>query len=197
MFWACQRLRIISGLKTNFNPSLSYSSTLSTIFFFYNIVKIIHVKNYNNSLSEHFTQNVLQHTSYLTIHTNLFQEVNIFLCMYLGWSLYTLYLLARQVESSEAIQVFVVVSLVCRALLFPFVCCFFSGFTFQIISSAGVNLQKIGLGFLTSRSRLPSLQPKETVKRIPKRTSITGSIERNGMENSPITVFQSIYDLIC
>ena len=46
----------------------------------------------------------------------------LFLRMYLRWSLYTLYLLARQVELPWAIQVFVVVSLVCRALLFPFVC---------------------------------------------------------------------------
>ena len=42
--------------------------------------------------------------------------------MYLWWGLYTLYLLARQVELPKAIQVFVVVSLVCRALLFGFVC---------------------------------------------------------------------------
>ena len=44
--------------------------------------------------------------------------------MYLWWSLYTLHLPARQVELSQAIQVFVVVSLVCRALLFPSVCRF-------------------------------------------------------------------------
>ena len=43
--------------------------------------------------------------------------------MYLWCSLYILYLLACQVELPWAIQVFVVVSLVCRALLFPFVWC--------------------------------------------------------------------------
>ena len=41
--------------------------------------------------------------------------------MCLEWSLYTLYLLACQVELPQAIQVFVVVSLVCQVLLFPFV----------------------------------------------------------------------------
>ena len=41
--------------------------------------------------------------------------------LYLWWSLYTVYLLACQVELLQAIQVFVVVSLVCRALLFLFV----------------------------------------------------------------------------
>ena len=40
--------------------------------------------------------------------------------MYLWWSLHTLYLLARQVELLWAIQVFVVVSLVCRVLLWSF-----------------------------------------------------------------------------
>ena len=42
--------------------------------------------------------------------------------MHLWWSLYTLYLLVWQVELPWAIQVFVTVSYVCRALLFPFVC---------------------------------------------------------------------------
>ena len=47
-----------------------------------------------------------------------------FWMMYLWWSSYTLYLLACQMELPLAIQVFVVVSLVCRALIFPFVCLF-------------------------------------------------------------------------
>ena len=37
--------------------------------------------------------------------------------------IYLVYILACQVELPYAVQVFVVVSLVCRALLFPFVCC--------------------------------------------------------------------------
>ena len=45
-----------------------------------------------------------------------------FLRMYLWWSLCALYLLTRQVELPWAIQVFVVVSLACPVLLFPFVC---------------------------------------------------------------------------
>ena len=43
--------------------------------------------------------------------------------MYLVEFIY-LYLLACQVELQQAIQVFVVVSLVCRAPLFPFLCRF-------------------------------------------------------------------------
>ena len=44
-----------------------------------------------------------------------------FLRMYLWWSLYTLYLLACQVELPFAIQVFAVAPLVYQALLLPFV----------------------------------------------------------------------------
>ena len=41
-----------------------------------------------------------------------------------------MYSVAHQVELLYAIQVFVVVSLVCQALLFPFVCCFLQTFFF-------------------------------------------------------------------
>ena len=47
-----QPLRIISGLKTNFNPFFSYSthkSVNSNHYFFYKTVKISHIRNYSNS----------------------------------------------------------------------------------------------------------------------------------------------------
>ena len=47
----------------------------------------------------------------------------LFLRVYLWRSLFTSYSFARLVESQQAIRVFVVVSLVCRTLLFPFVEC--------------------------------------------------------------------------
>ena len=72
-------LGITPGLKTNFSPSLGYSAhkslnvyhnfftasffvCLFVFVFFYGTVKTYHIINVNNSLSKHFTQNLLQHT---------------------------------------------------------------------------------------------------------------------------------------
>ena len=43
---------------------------------------------YNNSLSKHFTQNLLQHTSYFIEHISLSQEVKHFLWVYIPKSKY-------------------------------------------------------------------------------------------------------------
>ena len=52
----------------------------------------------------------------MPLGASFFDDALLLECIYLV-------LLARQVELPYAVQVFVVVSLVCRALLFPFVCC--------------------------------------------------------------------------
>ena len=75
-----------------------------------------------------------------------------FLRTYLWWSLCTWYLLACQVELLEAIQVFVVVWLVFRALLFPFVCWFYISapglIVFQIAKRSA---SKVGSGIKLNR----------------------------------------------
>ena len=55
--------------KNNLIVMLPTSHWMLTLLF-YNIVTIFHIKHYNNFRSEHFTQALLQHTSYFIEHTN-------------------------------------------------------------------------------------------------------------------------------
>ena len=106
-FEPSQPRRIISGLKTNFNPSFSYSAhksfktnhNISTAYFKKNHNTHTHTHSLSLSLTHththsmepkyfsskwkyFFTHNLLQHTPYFIEHANLFQVVKMFLTIH-------------------------------------------------------------------------------------------------------------------
>ena len=94
--------------------------------------------------------------------------------MYLWWSSCTLSLLTCQVKLLQANQVFVIVSLACRALLFPFACSFYASTLgvalFQMRKSAAQHaLITVSLGRISGAQAGILLEPVGRIKKAHKK----------------------------